>query len=562
MNLSSLTDYDPQSVIPEIDGMRRVYITGNNSLPVQIPTDPLGNPFGVPQPVEEAPVEQPSRGSSLANSILGKLFGEGRHKLWPEKIVEDAITAVHDVKEKGILPPGLRREDFTDIPAPDMPTKDSTWLGKVTGAAPVAWSPADPVIEKAQAISALAGTGGLAGADATLGATPFLRPALKHKDRMYKGKPGQEHQDIIPDSLYQDFQKKAMSGEDLAEYNFGFINDKGHFLTREDALKYGIDTGLIDPHAGKFGALTTTLMADSSKPGTAIEAMAKTAKDWKIKGFEDYNDWFHGTTHTFDKFNKTKGNPENYLGKSPHFTNSSKDASANYAGFGPDLTSRIENLAENIAQKIADKKYGGEMGDNYGKIMTQAKQLAREKLAGEHEGAVVPVNLKLENPISTVDSRPTWLDFTAKYDKAGEWKADSPLLLKLNKSLEKQAEKYDFDPKKVMEDLGDNLYDEVKASDFDKALRKSENLSYAEDRKTGKLVSSDIISNIYKDLGFDGIVMDAKAAFPHMKDIPDGTLHAAPLKRNTVQSKITGQTLYANGKAYVLTPVDYEPEFK
>lgn len=123
------------------------------------------------------------------------------------------------------------------------------------------------------------------GGELVLGATPSLRPALKYKDKLYKGKPGQEHQDIIPNSLYDDFQKKAMSGADLAEYNFGFLNDKGHFLTREKALEYGIANGIIDHHAGKFGALTTTLLADSSKPGVAIEAMkryplAKPSERW------------------------------------------------------------------------------------------------------------------------------------------------------------------------------------------------------------------------------------------------------------------------------------------
>jgi len=733
--LYALTDIYYEEPVPQplpVD-IPRVYISGN------VGTDNIVRP--VPDYVN------PPEGNAVA-----KLTGnEGeRYQLWPEKIIREGLTAAGKLMEKGSINPGLRREDYTDIPAPDMPTKDSTWLGKKLNIAPVAWGPQDKIIEDAQAMSALAGSGGLAGGaeGAALNATPSLRPALRYKDRLYKGKEGQQHLDVIPEQLYPDFQKKAMSGEDIKDYNFGFINDKGQFLTREAALEYGINTGLIDPQAGKYGALTSTLMADSSKPGTAIEAVGKaghswwhgsasgdlrggssglhlgtkkaatqalearigipadgkgwtgnreygktllagldtlkkmdpkgynltghnarnipkedyypteikkypdgtdmpmTVKpevaeyrlkggmsntpdnphddfkangymrgqlkrgnakngyyyknvgedsgsisltvpsgshiekilkadsskegaalqavkpDWKIKGFEDYNDWFHGTTHTFDKFSLAKGNPENYLGKSPHFTNSSKDASANYAGMGPDLTSRIENLAETIAQKIADKKYGGEMGDNYGKIMTQAKQLAKEKLAGEHEGAVVPVNLKLENPISTVDSRPTWLDFNAKLDKDGEWIKDSPLLIKLSKSLEKQAEKYDFDPKKVMEDLGDNLYDEVKASDFDKALRNNEALIYAEDRKTGKLVSSDIIANIYKDMGFDGIVMDAKAAFPHMKDIPDGTLHAAPLKRNTVQSKITGQTLYNGAQlpaGYQLIPVEHNP---
>jgi len=527
-NLAELTDYDPQSVIPEADGIRRVYITGNSSsLPVD---NTVFN--GVPEAVVEAPVSQPSRASSLVNSVINKLFRDDdqRYQLWPEKVVREALTGANKVMEEGSNL-GLRREDVTDIPAPNMPTKDSTWLGEKLGIAPVYATPQDSIIEKAQAISALAGTGGLAGsgkeAGMSLGVVPVdiakklkfetgkpsdilkqavdntpaasidadghliinmvrhqmtdqagadsvrggvfylpegspnakhyngstnnyyggqekiegqtayknplvvkgatggkapemaynelmgnkkaydalnkdvmdvviasgwmkkkdpaafhdllnqfldkhapemrgygdyildnskhgnqlryalseaaiasaarnagydgiigysvgrgknkgkpflsevfdtreshypspngdyrvhselysdsskpggaiqanrasLRPALKYKDRLYKGKPGQQHMDVIPDALYPEFQKMAMSGEDISHYNFGFVNDKGHFLSREDALKYGIDNGLIDPQAGKYGALTSTLMADSSKPGTAIEAI-------------------------------------------------------------------------------------------------------------------------------------------------------------------------------------------------------------------------------------------------------------------------------------------------
>jgi hypothetical protein len=112
---------------------------------------------------------------------------------------------------------------------------------------------------------------------------PFLRPALKYKDKLYKGKEGQQHMDVIPESMYPDFQKKAMSGGDIAEYNFGFINDKGHFLSREKALQYGIDNGIIDPQAGKFGALTSTMAADSSKPGVAIEARKDLPPSYELK---------------------------------------------------------------------------------------------------------------------------------------------------------------------------------------------------------------------------------------------------------------------------------------
>lgn len=218
---------------------------------------------------------------------IKNLFGLGeeeRYQLWPEKVVKEALTSAGDIAKPNPYPEGSEQWQFYE---------DKRQEGMVPAA---------------MAISALAGSGGLAGTGAkagevALGATPFLRPALKHKDRLYKGKPGQEHQDIIPKELYEDFRQKAMSGEDLAEYNFGFINDKGHFLDREKALKYGIDTGLIDPYSGRFGALTTTLMADSSKPGMAIEAAAKTASPF-----------YSAVEHTINNIPQTKMTGDQWLG--------------------------------------------------------------------------------------------------------------------------------------------------------------------------------------------------------------------------------------------------------
>ena len=192
----------------------------------------------------------------IADRLLG-LNGQERYQLWPEKVVREALSAPHDVMT------GETPQYQVDPVTGDVHTSL-------------------PMIEKAQSISALAGTGGLAGTGeggAVLGATPSLRPALKYKDKLYKGKPGQEHQDVIPPHLYPEFQDMAMKGEDISHYNFGFVNDKGHFLNREEALKYGIDTGLIDPQAGKYGALTSTLYS-TGNPGIPIEA---TYNDKKFK---------------------------------------------------------------------------------------------------------------------------------------------------------------------------------------------------------------------------------------------------------------------------------------
>ena len=266
-------------------------------------------------------------------------------------------------------------------------------------------------------------------------------------------------------------------------------------------------------------------------------------KDWVIKGFEGEN-WYHGTTHDFSKFDLNKGNPENHFGQYPHFTNNAEDASVNYAGHGPDLTGRIDNRADQIMND-KDLKYGT---DEYKKAYEDAKAQAANEIAGPHEGAIIPSQLKLNNPVSVIDKKPTWLDFNAKYDKNGEWVKDSPLLLKLLGSLKKQGEKYGFDGQKVFDDVSEkaSLYDgDVKASSLDKAMRQSDSLLDAQNNE-GKIVQNHVIANVFKDLGYDGIVMDAKTAFPNMKNIPEGTLHAVPLKRNTVVSNYTGNKLFSD----------------
>jgi hypothetical protein len=197
-----------------------------------------------------------SAGTDIGNRITNRLTGmngEERYQLWPEKVVRSALTALPDAAA-GKLPVFLT----------DPATGEQV---------------ANPeAVARTLDMASLGGAGGLAtgATDATLGSAPFLRPALKYEGKIYKAPPGGEHLDALPAHLADEFQRQAMSGEDISNFNFGFMNHKGQFLSREAALDYGIKEGLIDPHAGKYGTLTSTLLADSSKPGTAIEAMAKT----------------------------------------------------------------------------------------------------------------------------------------------------------------------------------------------------------------------------------------------------------------------------------------------
>lgn len=165
-----------------------------------------------------------------------------RHKTWPEQMTVDAITAPHTAMTKGAT--------------------------------------TEELIKPALDVSGLAGTGGLAGgvgSGVALGSTPMLRPALKYGEKLYKGKEGQQHLDVLPKELQSEFTRQAMSGEDISHFNFGFVNHKGQFLDREAALKYAIENGLASPHDAKFGALTSTMFNDN-RAGTALAAMTKSEK--------------------------------------------------------------------------------------------------------------------------------------------------------------------------------------------------------------------------------------------------------------------------------------------
>ena len=76
------------------------------------------------------------------------------------------------------------------------------------------------------------------------------------------------------------------------------------------------------------------------------ESVAKRVQD---QGYGD--ELYHGSTHDITEFNG-QGNPSNDWGQGTYLTDSTYDASTNYAGEGPDLTIRLETTAERIADDL------------------------------------------------------------------------------------------------------------------------------------------------------------------------------------------------------------------
>jgi len=94
----------------------------------------------------------------------------------------------------------------------------------------------------------------------------------------------------------------------------------------------------------------------------------------------------HGTTFEFTEFLREKANPDNDLGAGFYLSSNSEDSSVNYAGVGPDLTNRIERLAETISE-------GEEIP------MARALRLARKQLVGKTE-RTINARVKFTNPVT------------------------------------------------------------------------------------------------------------------------------------------------------------------
>jgi hypothetical protein len=87
-----------------------------------------------------------------------------------------------------------------------------------------------------------------------------LRPALKHGNETFTAPLYGQHLDALPSRLARTFQRQALSGEDISDFVFGFVDGEGNFLNREDALKHAIDTGLLHPNEAGCGTLTSGML--------------------------------------------------------------------------------------------------------------------------------------------------------------------------------------------------------------------------------------------------------------------------------------------------------------
>jgi GGDEF domain-containing protein len=280
---------------------------------------------------------------------------------------------------------------------------------------------------------------------------------------------------------------------------------------------------------------------------------------------------YHGTTHDVSEFTTERSNIENDLGKGFYFTNNQEEVSDNYAGEGPDLTSRIEQLAERIEQ---DEEIS----------MDEARKKAREKLSGGSPN-VIPAFLSMTNPVILEKDGGTYLesDMDNDYymdmakDEVAESDYDDDPDGYQDALNEKAREIYyeDYNPIRVgnaseLVDAFDTVSREfdienplntgeiyleegIYANELVEKLRSMDSVISAES-DDGGLAGSEFVRRVFEEAGFDGFIdktVDVKFGSQRrvgkmMSGMDADTVHYIAFDPKKIKSAIGNRGTFSN----------------
>lgn len=163
-----------------------------------------------------------------------------------------------------------------------------------------------------------------------------------------------------------------------------------------------------------------------------------------------------------------------------------RNAASNYHLGGADLANKIEREVER-RQSESD-------------TVTKSDDEVRAEVTKEfaaHQGATMPVFLKMENPFIIGGRKETVLD--------GDLSDETGPLFDFLLALKDEANTHGGDGDQVMIDLYEKAMDGAKASQLFLDAKHSEGLMYAED-DNGNLISTELIRRAVEAAGFDGII--------------------------------------------------------
>lgn len=289
-------------------------------------------------------------------------------------------------------------------------------------------------------------------------------------------------------------------------HRFAFMRDQGvaqiPVAMDEESLQNAIAAGYVE----------STTLNQSNVDQTELPGFSAWSRGHQVVRMDEGHTFrsgegvvveaLHGTTGDFDTFNPEKANIESDLGGGFYFTNNPADVGENYAGLGPDLTNKIERLAEQIASET-DREY------NDPDVVAEARA---QFMA--NEGFTMPVFVRFDNPVVIGGSGETFLDYEESYDEENdEYGEPQGKLVDLIEALRDvgQDDRYgDADIERAIGDLVERAMDGggISASEAIEVLAGSEGLQYVTDYEsdTGALAPKEIIRRAFAGAGFDGFI--------------------------------------------------------
>ena len=266
-------------------------------------------------------------------------------------------------------------------------------------------------------------------------------------------------------------------------------------------------------------------------------AMDPASKMGRMQGQGFTTPAYSGSTFDIRAFDASIANPESDFGRGAYATTSPLDATANYAGMGPDLTNRVQSESERLADYLVEDEYeleealsdvGLTLQDFYDDEAAALEAIARSRLVGEAPGGVTyPLRINTQNYAVIGGDNPTVIrqerdyfeearqslgegaDEDEVFELADDLQANDPegLYARIREALSDTDAYQEEDAiNSVLEDIQDDLVEgEVRVQDIDAAIRK--HITEAYDENTGDMLSSgEISAQTLKNLGFEGVI--------------------------------------------------------
>ena len=238
----------------------------------------------------------------------------------------------------------------------------------------------------------------------------------------------------------------------------------------------------------------------------------------------------HGTTGDFEVFDLSKANPESDLGAGFYFSNTTDDVGTNYAGLGPDLTQKVEKLAEQIADQT-DRKYDDP------EVMAEAKSKFMT-----NQGFTMPVYVRFDNPMVIGGNYETTFTFEEEYnEETDEFGEPSGTLIDVVDAMRSASDNFDDLPvESAIEEIIVKTIDnggEITATDLLAAMKESQAIIYAMD-SNGNMAAGEFIRQVFEEVGFDGFIdTTVSGKFKTMEGMNPDTVHYIAFSPKQIKSR-------------------------